>query len=227
MLAGIHVGFAVILLVTIGGVMAGNGAARVVMGVSFGIALSLVMLAGSDLFTGSNLVMASGYLSGNVGWRDVLRVWVVCHIGNWAGSILLAVIYRGTGLASGVVGDFIISSVSAKMGYPPLQLITKGILCNMLVCLGVWCGYRCKSESGKLIMIFWCVYAFITSGFEHSVANMTMLTIGMLMSHGESISAAGYFYNIFLVTAGNIIGGVLFVAAPYFIIAGRKPSQTA
>ena len=89
-------------------------------------------------------------------------------------------------------------------------------------CLAVWCGYRCKSESGKLIMIFWCLFAFITCGFEHSVANMTLLTVGMISPFESAVSLTGYLYNISVVSLGNMVGGILFLAVPYFIIAKKK-----
>jgi nitrite transporter NirC len=221
-LAGIYVGFGALLLLTIGGLMAGEPGAKLLMGGSFSLALSLVVMAGAELFTGSNMVMASGLFVRTVRLSDVLFVWMTCYLGNWAGSILLALLYWGSGISSDAIASFIADTSAAKMSIPPLQLFIRGILCNLMVCLGVWCGYRCKSESGKLIMIFWCVYAFATIGFEHSVANMTILTAGMLLPHGAAVSVWGYFYNILVVTAGNIAGGVLFVAAPYFVIAGGK-----
>jgi nitrite transporter NirC len=222
MLAGVYVGFGALLLLTIGGLMNGAGGAKPLMGGSFSLALSLVIFAGAELFTGSNFIMASGLFERSVSLGDVFRVWVMCYLGNWAGSVLLAALYWGSGISSGAIVNFIADTSAAKMNIPPLQLLIRGILCNLMVCLGVWCCYRCKSDGGKLIMIFWCIYAFATIGFEHSVANMTILTAGMLLPHGADVSAWGYFYNILVVTAGNIAGGVLFVAAPYFIIAGGR-----
>ncbi|MDR3355397.1 MAG: formate/nitrite transporter family protein [Synergistaceae bacterium] len=222
MLAGIYVGFGALVLLTIGGLMDGAGGAKLLMGGSFSLALSLVIFAGAELFTGSNFIMASGLFERTVSAGGLFRVWLACYIGNWAGSILLAALYWGSGISSDAIVNFIAVTSAAKMNIPPLQLFIRGILCNLMVCLGVWCCYRCKSEGSKLIMIFWCIYAFATIGFEHSVANMTILTAGMLLPHGETVSAGGYFYNILVVTAGNIAGGVLLVAAPYFVVAGGR-----
>ncbi|MDR1651778.1 MAG: formate/nitrite transporter family protein [Synergistaceae bacterium] len=222
MMAGVHVGFAVLLLATIGGLTYGDHSSKILMGVSFGIALSLVVIAGSDLFTGTNLVMAAGVMRGTADLSDAVRVWTVCLLGNWAGSAVLAVTYWKTGLGEGAVNDFIAGAAAAKMSPGISELFLRGVLCNILVCLGVWCSYRCRSESGKLIMIFWCVYAFITSGFEHSVANMTMLTMGLLVPHSEAVTAAGYFRNILTVAAGNMVGGIFFVACPYFALSREK-----
>ena len=222
MLAGIYVGFGILLIFTIGGLLNGSPYSKIVMGVSFGIALSLVIIAGSDLFTGNNFVMASGFLGKKVSLKDVLKVWIVCYIGNFVGSFLIAYIFYLTGLTKGSTGEFMATVAAAKMSIPFIPLLLRGVLCNILVCLAVWCGFRCKSESGKLIMIFWCLFAFITSGFEHSIANMTLLTISLFAPFEAAISLSGYFYNIFTVTLGNMLGGVLFVAVPYFLISRKR-----
>ncbi|MDF2676660.1 MAG: formate/nitrite family of transporter, partial [Bacillota bacterium] len=126
------------------------------------------------------------------------------------------------GLATKNVGEFIAISSSLKMNASFTVLFFRGVLCNILVCLATWCSFKCKSESGKLIMIFWCLFAFITSGYEHSIANMTLLTIGLLSPLSADVSIFGYFYNILVVTLGNMVGGILFVAMPYFIISKRE-----
>lgn len=221
MLAGMYVGFGIILIFTIGGLLDGSPFTKLIMGVSFGIALSLVMICGADLFTGNNMVMTIGAIKKGITWKQGVKLWVVCHLGNWVGSIILAILFYYTGLLSGKVGDFIMNGALAKMSLTPIELITRAILCNILVCLAVWACYRCNSESGKLIMIFWCLFAFITTGFEHSVANMTLLTMGVIKKvglDGNFASLFGYFYNIILVTFGNMIGGIVFVALPYLKI---------
>jgi nitrite transporter NirC len=222
MLAGIYVGFGILLIFTIGGLLTGMAASKIVMGAAFGIALSLVVIAGAELFTGNNMVMAAGMFSKNVKFASALKLWILSFLGNWAGSIILALVFWGAGLSTGATGKFIATTAATKMSIAVLPLFLRGVLCNTLVCLAVWCGYRCKSESGKLIMIFWCLFAFITSGFEHSVANMTLLTISLLSPFNEAVSLSGYFYNIGIVTLGNIVGGILFVAVPYFIISREK-----
>ena len=215
MLAGMFIGFGVLLAFTAGGQLAGAPAAKLAMGATFGVALSLVMMAGAELFTGNNLVMAAGVLEKKVTLGNAVYLWIICWLGNAAGGILLALLYHLTGLGDGAAGAFMASGALAKMTATPVQLLTRGILCNMLVCLAVWCGFRCKSESGKLIMVFWCLLAFITTGFEHSIANMTLLTAALLRPAGEAVTIGGWFYNILIVTAGNMIGGICLVALPY------------
>jgi nitrite transporter NirC len=222
MLAGMYVGFGILLIFSAGGMISSQPYVKIIMGVSFGIALSLVVMAGAELFTGNNLVMAGGVFSGTVTLADAGKLWVVSLLGNWAGSILLALIFWGAGLAKGPVGEFMANAAAAKMAIPLIPLFLRAVLCNILVCLAIWCGFRCKSESGKLIMVFWCLFAFITSGYEHSIANMTLLTVGILSPGGAAVSLSGYFYNILVVTLGNMAGGILFTAVPYYLISGKK-----
>ena len=217
MLAGIYVGLGIMLIFTIGGLLssANSPATKIVMGLSFGVALSLVIFAGSELFTGNNFVMAVGSLNKTVSW-------IVSFIGNLTGSILAGTLFFMAGLANGPVGEFIAKTSATKMSLPASDLFFRGILCNMLVCLAVWCSFKCKEETSKLIMIFWCLFVFITAGFEHSVANMTLLTIGLLSPAGAAVSIGGYAYNIIMVTLGNMVGGIVFMAIPYYIISRKK-----
>ncbi|MBQ8998636.1 MAG: formate/nitrite transporter family protein [Clostridium sp.] len=224
MLAGIFVGMAIMLIFTIGGLLtaASSPATKIVMGIAFGGALSLVVFAGSELFTGNNFIMAVGSLNKSLSWIDTIKVWIVSFIGNLVGSILAGYMFYLTGLAKGPVGEFIANTSATKMSLPVQELFFRGLFCNMLVCLAVWCTFRCKDDVSKLIMIFWCLFIFITAGFEHSVANMTLLTIGLLSPGTAAVSIAGYAYNIGVVTLGNMIGGIFFVAVPYYLISRKN-----
>lgn len=227
MLAGFFVGLGIILIFTIGGTLGDVPYRRTLMGMSFGIALSLVIMAGSELFTGNNLVLTIGAMDKTVTWTDALRIWVYSWIGNWAGSILVAVLYFYTGLTKGPVGEFIAAASASKMAAAPGELFFRGILCNILVCLAVLCSIKLKEEIAKLVMIWWCLFAFITSGFEHSIANMSLLTVGLLVPHGEKVSLSGYFYNIGIVTLGNIVGAVAVLALVYWYIGSARKKQAA
>lgn len=222
MLAGMYIGFGILLIFSIGGMLSGAPYTKTLMGIAFGIALSLVVMAGAELFTGNNLVMGAGMFQKKVTFADAVKLWVVCYIGNWLGAILLAVIFHFAGLDTGAVAEFIAAGAAGKMGASAVALFSRAILCNILVCLAVWCGFKCKSESGKLIMIFWCLFAFITTGFEHSIANMTLLTAALFNPCGQAVSFGGYFFNLLWVTLGNMVGGILFVAVPYYIASKNK-----
>src|SRR5262249_33671856 len=120
--------------------------------------------------------------------------------------------------------------VEAKMNLPWDQLILRAILANWFVCLGVWMAARVKSETARVLLIWWCMFTFITSGYEHSVANMCGLMLGLLLQHeGLRISLEGYGYNLALSTVGNVIGGAVFVAGLYWIGSPRawRPAVSA
>jgi nitrite transporter len=219
MLAGIFVGFGVLLIFTISSLMTGLAYAKIIMGAVFGGALSLVILVGAELFTGNNFVMTVGIIKKTVSFTDTLKLWGACLIGNWLGAVLLSVLFVGTGLGNGTLGETMASAAAAKMSVPFIPLILRGILCNALVCLAVWSSYRAKSESGKLILIFWCLFVFVTAGFEHSIANMTLLTVALLKPFSAAVSLSGYFYNILVVVLGNVLGGIFLVALPYAVIS--------
>jgi nitrite transporter NirC len=222
-LAGMYVGIAIVLIFTIGGSLAATapGAVRLVMGLCFGGALTIVIFAGSELFTGSNLVLTLGVLSGKARWSDLGANWVWTWVGNLAGSVLLAFMVVRAGLLDeatyGPINVFVQKVAATKMNLPWEQLLWRAILANWLVCLGVWMAGRIKSETARVLMIWWCMFTFITVGGEHSVANMCGLMLALLIPHGEAISWGGYGYNLALATVGNIIGGAIFVGAVYWV----------
>ncbi len=220
MLAGVYVGFGIVLIFAIGAplIAANSPAAKLAMGASFGIALSLVIVAGAELFTGNNMFMTIGLLRRTVSPSGLALVWVFSFAGNLLGALGLAWLVARSGVFGGAPHLAVIeNAVSTKMQLPFDTLFYRGLLCNWLVCLAVWTALRSKSEAGKLVMIFWCLFAFIAAGFEHSVANMTLLAIGLLQPHGAGVSMAGFVHNMVPVTLGNIAGGGIFVGGAYWL----------
>ncbi len=221
-LAGAFVGVGILLIFTIGGLagnIAGPFAVRTIMGISFGIALSLVIFAGSELFTGNNLVLTISSLAKKTTWMSALKIWIISYLGNFIGSIFVAWIYHMTKLdihapGAGEIQKFFLTIATGKMNAPFIDLFFKGFLCNILVCLAVWCSIKMTSESGKLIMIWWCLFAFITIGLEHSIANMTIFGVVMFNSPEFIL---GMFKNLIPVTLGNLLGGVGLGAIYYYI----------
>lgn len=216
--AGTYVGLGIILIMVIGsfGAAAGSEFTKAFMGLAFGIALSLVIMAGSELFTGNNLIMLVGALDKKVTWFDAVKIWVASYAGNFAGSFIIGGLFVMTGIQGTKTGDFILKVADGKMNGDFMSLLVKGILCNLLVCLAVLCAVKLKSETAKLIMIFWCLFAFITAGFEHSVANMTIFAMSLFIEHPDTISIGGMFANLIPVTIGNFIGGGLMLGGTYF-----------
>ena len=220
--AGVYVGFGIALIFSLGGPLAavGSPVVKLVMGASFGIALTLVIFAGSELFTGNNMIGAIGGLSRTVTWGQVLQINVWSWFGNLLGSLALAWLVVESGvLAKGPAAEMIQTVAGVKMSLGPWELFVRGILCNWLVCLAVWMAGRTMNDAAKIMLIFWCLFAFISTGFEHSVANQSFLGMALFMPHEGLISWAGFWYNQLFVVLGNIVGGGLFVGGLYWLVS--------
>ncbi len=224
-LAGIYLGFGIVLIFSIGGPIAADGGApylKLIMGAGFGIALSLVIFAGSELFTGNNMVFAVGRLSRKVGVSSIVILFVVCFIGNLAGSVFLAWLVVAGGSLTPESEQLIQKVAALKMNLDAKEAFMRGVLCNWLVCLAVWVSGRTKNDAAKLILIFWCLFAFIASGFEHSIANQSLLSLAMFLPHGPEVSLTGFVHNQLYVTAGNMVGGGLMVGTIYWFASTDK-----
>lgn len=223
MMAGVYVGFGIILIFSIGGPISqyGGPGLKALMGASFGVALTLVIFAGSELFTGNNMIMTIGVLSRKVTWSETMKLWLVCYLGNLAGALLFSLAIKYSGLFDSGAGNILITKMSIAKGSDGfIPLFIKGILCNMLVCLAVWTAARAKEDTAKLLLIFWCLFAFIGSGFEHSIANMTVIGVGAMIS--DSVTWGHFWWNMFAVTLGNILGGAVFIGAAYWFVASKQ-----
>lgn len=218
MLAGVYVGFGIILIFSVGApfAAAGSPAVKLVMGASFAIALTLVVFAGSELFTGNTMFMTFSCLGRQTRLRDLFVVWTVSWVGNLIGALAVAWLAAVSGSMDHALPMF--GNVSAaKMSVAPAALIGRGLLCNLLVCLALWTSGRTKSDSAKILLIGLCLFAFIGSGFEHSIANMSLLAIGLFAKTGADVSWSGYFYNLLWVTLGNTLGGGLLAGAYHWM----------
>lgn len=180
LLGGAYLGFGVLLTYAIESYLGPQPSIHIIMGLSFGVALSLVIIAGAEMFTGDAFILYNGLRRKTVTAGDVVKLLVVCYLGNWLGALILSVIFYGTGLDTGAMAQALTEAAALRMNLPPLEIFCRGILCNVLVCLAVWCSFRCHSESAKLIMIFWCLYVFYTLGFGHCIANMTLMDLALM-----------------------------------------------
>jgi nitrite transporter len=228
-LAGAYLGFGIVLIFSVGAPLAGTQFApfmKLIMGVSFGVALSLVIFSGSELFTGNNMVFAVGKLKNRVGVAAIIKLFTLCFIGNLIGSVFLAWLVVQGGSLSAEAQDLIVKVAGMKMSLDAKELFFRGILCNWLVCLAVWCANRNCDETAKLIMIFWCLFAFISSGYEHSIANQSLMGLALMLPHGPEVSLAGFFHNQLFVTAGNMVGGGVMVGMVY-VFSSSGPLSTS
>src|SRR5690606_36161522 len=181
-----------------------------------GVALNMVILGGADLYTGNNLVMTVGALERKTTWGDLSRIWAASWSGNFLGSILFGYLFFAAGLAVGDIADYIMKITMAKTAPTFMELLVRGILCNFLVCYAVWCAYKVKNEAAKVLLIFCCIFPFITSGFEHSVANMTLFSLATFIVP-ETAPYMPMLKNLIAVSIGNGIGGGVFVGYAFWV----------
>lgn len=219
--AGLYVGLGIILIFTVGGLLTSSNSpmTKIMMGVSFAIALSLVVMTGTELFTGNNMVMSIGFLNKAINGKSMVKVWIYSFIGNLLGSLLVSAFFVGSGLVNeGPVMEFFATTSLAKTSVPAIALFFRAVLCNILVCAAVLCSFRTNDDSAKLIMIFLCLFTFITSGFEHSVANMTIFGIALISPAIQGATLGGAIYNLLIVTIGNMVGGALVMGVGVYIL---------
>lgn len=215
-MAGAYVGLAIILIFTLGNLL-DPSLQPLVMGSFFGIALTLVIIAGSELYTGHTMYLTIGVKSQSIKLSDAFAILPQTWLGNLIGAITVAYIYNLAGGGKLLhYADSIVHSVALyKTTSPALVIFTKGMLCNWLVCLAVWMSMRTEG-AGRFIAIWWCLLAFIASGYEHSVANMTLLTLSWLGDHGDTYTLAGIAHNLLWSTLGNTASGVIFMGLGYW-----------
>lgn len=220
-LAGFYIVIGVALSYTTAAMFNVDGKAysRLAVGLTFSIALSLIYFAGAELFTGNNFVLTVGLLEKKIKLKDWTKILVFCFLGNLIGTAILGFLYVKSGAPAGETEKYIVHLAEAKASLPVDKLIIKGILCNFAVCLAVWVYYRLKEETAKLIMIFMCILSFATAGFEHSIANMGVFFVALLSPHDAALTIWSMVYNISWVTLGNLIGGAVFLAVPYWYIS--------
>lgn len=232
--AGAFVGVAVVLLISVSGplVAAGHPMAKLIQGAVFGVALTLVVFGGAELFTGNAMTMLQGLVAGTVRGRDLAAVWAASLVGNLVGSLAFAALVHGGGtLTPGAApgkaapGQALVASiVAAKDAASGTQLFWRAVLCNMLVCMALWMANRTKSDGAKLAVLWWALLAFIASGFEHSVANMTVFGLGILQGTATWGELAR---NLLWTVPGNVVGGGILVGLGYAWIGRPAPKPRA
>lgn len=235
-LAGAFIGFAALFYTTTitGGADLPFGVKKMLGGLAFCLGLVLVVIAGAELFTGNNLkVMALA--SGKISPLQLSKSWLLVYIGNLIGSVATAYGIYLTGqyaMADYEVGRLAINIANAKCQLPFIAALFRGIYCNVLVCLAVWLCLSARSSTDKILCILFPITAFVACGFEHCVANMYFIPMGMILkadsgflasigtnaSDYAALSMQGFIKNLIPVTIGNIIGGAILVGAVYWLV---------
>jgi len=234
-LAGVYVGSGAQISTTVlmdAAQYVGRGIAKLVAGTIFSLGLILVVVGGAELFTGNSLIYLS-VLGGKVKPVDMLRNWVTVYLGNFIGSLLLVYIVFGAGLyasGSNALGVAALSIANSKVNVSWTAAFFRGILCNWLVCLAIWIATSAEDTTGKILACLFPITAFVGSGYEHSVANMFFVPMGIMLKNVPTVVAqsglnlsnltwTGFIVNNLIpVTLGNIIGGGFFVATLYSYI---------
>ena len=223
-LAGVFIAFgAMFFTLVMTNQYMGLGSARLLGGIAFSLGLILVVVGGAELFTGNNLIVMA-WADRKVTTLQLLRNWGLVYISNLSGAVGAAALMYWSGTLSfgdGAVSETALEIAIAKINIDPLQAFIRGILCNVLVCLAVWLCFAAHHVAGKILAIVFPISAFVALGFEHSVANMYFIPLGMLISGGD-ISVMDFLNNLVPVTLGNIVGGGVFVALVYWAIYLRK-----
>lgn len=208
------------------------GVARVLGGVAFSLGLILVIVGGAELFTGNNLLVMA-WADGKITTAEILRNWALVYASNAVGAIGLAVVVylsHHAGMNEGEVGLAYLKIAAAKTALPFWEAFFKGVLCNLLVCLAVWMALAGRSVTDKVFAIILPISAFVAAGFEHSVANMYFIPLGIMLKGGTvapagidlaSLDWGGFAGNLIPVTLGNIFGGSVMVALVYYLIYRR------
>ena len=221
-IAGLLISFGSFVSMSCGGLCVGTigAASKLVTAFAFASALSLVVVAGGELFTGNNMVLGTACLARRISIDNCVSMCVWCAAGNYIGSWIGIVLYHlsGADTANASVVAYTASVASAKCHLSAFAMVVRGVLCNALVCLAIWCSFCLKSEAAKLVMIFWCIFVFMVCGFEHSIANMSIIGMALVGNHPIDFGYVEYLKNIYCVMFGNVIGGLALVGIPYYIV---------
>lgn len=238
-LAGAFISLGAIFATTVatGGADLPFGVNKLLVGLVFCLGLVLVVIGGAELFTGNNLIVMA-WASGKVNTRQLLRNWIIVYAGNFVGSVMTALIMFFTKqyeFSNGAVGQTALGIANGKVNLDFTQAIALGIMCNVLVCLAVWLTFGARTTVDKISAIIFPITAFVAAGFEHSVANMYFISIGLFIkefdpTYAEStgldlsnLTLTSFLIdNLLPVTIGNIIGGAILVSAVYWTIYLRK-----
>jgi formate transporter len=211
----------------------GLAAAQIGSGLVFSLGLVLVVVAGAELFTGNNL-LAMAWADGKIGSAEVLRNWVLVCAANFVGAAGLALLVFAsghTGMGDGSVGRTAVKIALAKQALPVWEAFFRGVLCNVLVCMAVWMAMAGRSVVDKAVAVIFLIAAFVAAGFEHSIANIYLMPLAMLVQQGAGLAAGqaavtwpGMVANLLAVIAGNLVGGSVLVGLTYHVIY-RVPEQ--
>ncbi|MDN4472914.1 formate/nitrite transporter family protein [Demequina zhanjiangensis] len=224
MLAGMWIGVGDVLMWSAAGpfIEAGDPAGKLVAGAVFAAALTIVVFAGSELATSAMMILPIGAIRRTVTWARAGALLLGVFFSNMLGAFLFAWGIMQTGILNhGAAGDFYAEYLLGKIDHTPAELFFRGVMCNILVCVAIWAAARLRNEVAKAVIIFWGVLAFIASGFEHVVANMTTFALGLMGEGGLDVTLGDFVINMGAVGLGNLVGGGIVIGVAYAYVAGK------
>lgn len=214
----------------------GLAASQLGAGIAFSLGLLLVVVAGAELFTGNNLLVMA-WADRRITSTQVLRNWLVVCAANFAGAVGLAVLVYLSGhadMGSGAIGRTVVRIALAKQALPWPEAFFRGVLCNVLVCVAVWMAMAGRSVADKAVAVIFPITAFVAAGFEHSIANMYLMPLAMLVQSADgpaggqaAVTLGGMASNLAAVLAGNLLGGSVLVGLTYHVIYRRDSRALA
>lgn len=241
-LAGVYIGFGAAFATLVSSDVAahlGAGMGKLFTGAVFSVGLMLVVIAGAELFTGNNLMLMAA-LDGQVPFTKVVWKWTIVYFANFLGSLLLVWMFFNTGLwksSDFATGIQALKIANAKVNIPMSEAFFRGILCNWLVCLAVWMALASQNIVGRIWAIFFPIMTFVALGFEHCIANMYFIPLGIMLKGTGAAAASGldlanltwggFLNNLVPVTLGNMVGGAIFVGLAYWLVYVRPENTKA
>ena len=234
-LAGAFIGLGSMLFVIVrADPTLGFAASQLAGGLVFSLGLLLVVVAGAELFTGNNL-LAMAWADRRITSAELLRNWLLVCAANFAGAAGLALLVYAsghTGMGEGAIGRAVVRIALAKQALPAWEAFLRGVLCNVLVCMAVWMAMAGRSVVDKAVAVIFPITAFVAAGFEHSIANMYLMPLAMLVQQASPAGAqaavtwGGMAANLAPVIAGNLLGGSVLVGLTYHVIYRAGPPRT-
>lgn len=232
-LAGAFIGLGSMLFVIVrADTTLGFAVTQLLSGAVFSLGLMMVVVAGAELFTGNNLLVLA-WAEQRISTAQVARNWVLVCFANFIGAVGLAVLVYWSGhtdLGGGAIGRTVLRIGLAKQALGWQEAFLRGVLCNVLVCMAVWMAMAGRSVVDKGVAVVFPVMAFVAAGFEHSIANMYLMPLALLVQSGSvgdpavggALTLSGIAANLAVVTAGNLVGGSVLVGLTYHFIYGRN-----
>lgn len=221
--AGLYLGLATILSSTLGALLFKTNliASKIAVAGSFGIGLVIIVILGSELFTGNCFTTLIPVYGKKLKFKQIIPMWIVCYLGNFVGISLICFLFIKSGSNHELISEYIKNTIDGKLAFEAMQLFIKAILCNFIVCVGAYVGMKMEDDTAKTIIMMIVVMAFVLPGFEHSIANMGYFSLGVTL-FGADYNWVMLPLHMLISTFGNMIGGGVLLGLPLYMMIKPK-----